>query len=95
VTSPLAEFDAAIADITQRRGDVYGHPADHFARIAQIKAGVADCQNPLIKHALEMIAVKMARLVASPDHVDSLIDIAGYARCAAMILDRQNNCEAK
>ena len=86
--SPLAEFDAAIQKVTQQRGAVYGHPADDFARANAIKAALADCKDPLVKHALEMIAVKMARLVHTPTHVDSLIDIVGYARTAVMCIDR-------
>lgn len=40
-----------------------------------------------------MICVKLARLIHSPDHVDSLVDIAGYARCACMIIDRAKERE--
>ena len=36
-----------------------------------------------------MIAVKMSRLCNSPKHIDSIIDIAGYARTIAMILDKE------
>jgi hypothetical protein len=86
--TPLQEFDAAIQKVTQQRGAVYGHPADDFARANLIKSALAECKDPLVRHALEMIAVKMARLVNTPDHIDSLIDIAGYARTAAMCIDR-------
>jgi hypothetical protein len=37
-----------------------------------------------------MIGVKMARLCTTPDHLDSLIDIAGYARTIAMIHDERD-----
>jgi hypothetical protein len=87
--SPLEEFDAAIARVNDSRGAVYGHPADDFARAVAIKRAVSGCPDDLIRHCLEMIAVKMARLVESPDHLDSLLDIHGYARCAVMILDRR------
>ncbi|MCA3247339.1 MAG: hypothetical protein ING29_12775 [Azospirillum sp.] len=86
--TPLQEFDAAIQKVTQQRGAVYGHPAVDFARANTIKSALVDCKDPLVRHALEMIAVKMARLVQTPDHLDSLIDIAGYARTAAMCIDR-------
>lgn len=82
------EFDRAIAKINQARGAVYGHPADDFARANALKAPLADCRDPLVRHALEMIAVKIARLIETPDHLDSFIDIAGYARTAVMCLDR-------
>ena len=81
-------FDEAVKVITQLRGDDYGHPADDFARGALIKEAVKDCPDPRIRHALEMIGVKMCRLVHTPDHLDSVIDIAGYARTILMIVDR-------
>lgn len=86
--SPLQEFDAAVARVTQDRGKVYGHPADDFARAAHLKSAVAACPDPRVRHALEMILVKIARLTTTPDHLDSWIDIAGYARTAVMIIDR-------
>lgn len=87
--SPSQEFDAAIQRVTDQRGSVYGHPAVDFDRASRLKAVVAECKDPLIRHALEMICVKMARLIQTPNHLDSLIDIAGYARTAAMVLDRR------
>lgn len=81
------EFDAA-TDVTTKRGAVYGHPADNFKRIAALQALVAECPIPEVRHALDMICVKLARVVETPDHLDSYIDIAGYARTALMVLDR-------
>jgi Domain of unknown function (DUF6378) len=86
-----AHFDAAIRRLNDARGSVYGHPADDFRRVALMKAVVADCPHTLIRHALEMILVKVARLIQSPDHLDSIEDIAGYARTMVMILDREAN----
>jgi hypothetical protein len=92
--SPLAEFDAAVQKVTQERGQVYGHPADDFAKAAKIKEAVASCPDPLLRHCLEMIGVKLARLAQTPEHLDSWIDVFGYARCAVMIMDRRNRKEA-
>ena len=83
------QFDAAIQTVTQDRGEVYGHPRVDFGRVAALKKVVAECRDPEIRHALEMICVKMARLIHSPYHVDSWVDIAGYARTAVMCLDDQ------
>ena len=44
--------------------------------------------DPKLKHALYMIQVKVARLLNSPEHVDSIVDIAGYANTYNMILER-------
>jgi hypothetical protein len=37
-----------------------------------------------------MVLVKVARLVITPDHRDSIVDLAGYARCYEKILERNN-----
>ena len=87
---PLATFDAAVQRVTQDRGATYGHPCVDFDRAARLKAVIAECPDPLIRHALEMIAVKIARLIQTPTHVDSFIDIAGYARTGVMVLDVQS-----
>ncbi len=79
----------SVADATihgPRQAD-YGDKRQDFAQIAMIWQG-------LLAHklmptsaitpedvALCMIAVKMARLAKSPDHLDSQIDIAGYTGC--------------
>lgn len=87
--SATEQFDAAIATVTQERGAVYGHPADDFAKVAGMAEGIKDCPDPLVKHALYMMLVKVARLAQTPNHIDSAIDLAGYARTIAMIIDRQ------
>lgn len=88
-TGPLAQFDDVTRKVTEERGAVYGHPSDDFAKVDKIKEAVAGCPDPIVRHGLEMIGVKLARLAATPDHLDSVIDIAGYARTIAMHLDRQ------
>lgn len=40
--------------------------------------------------ALMMVNVKQARLVKSPDHFDSILDIAGYAGCYDKIREERN-----
>lgn len=91
--APLTDqFDAALSkatNVTADRGAIYGHPADDFARAAGLKAVVAECDDDRIRHVLDMICTKMARLIHTPDHLDSWIDIAGYARTAVMVLDRE------
>ena len=83
------QFDAAIAKVTDDRGEIYGHPADDFHKVAMMAKAIEGCADPRIKHALYMILVKVARLAETPSHVDSWIDIAGYARTGVMILDRR------
>ncbi len=88
MTERLERFDSTIAVLTDVRGSVYGHPSVDFDRVVRMKAVIAECTNPLARHALEMIAVKMARLIETPDHLDSWSDIAGYARCGVMVTDK-------
>jgi hypothetical protein len=71
--------------LTAERGKVYGHPLDDFGRVAKIKEVLQQCPDPEVRHALEMIAVKMCRLIQTPDHADSIDDIMGYAKTIHMI----------
>lgn len=87
---PLEQFDTSFAGINDRRGETYSHPSDNFRRITHMHEVIRECQHPLVRHALEQIAVKIARVIETPDHLDSLVDIAGYARTAAMVLDRES-----
>jgi len=85
--SPVAEFDAAIQRVTQQRGSVYGHPSVNFDRSARLKAVVSECKDPILRNVLDMICEKISRLIQTPEHMDSWIDIAGYSRTAAMCIE--------
>lgn len=86
--SRLEQFDATTAaSLTTERGKVYGHPKVDFDRAARLKAVVAECKDPLARHALEMICVKLARLIETPNHLDSACDLAGYARTLVMVTE--------
>jgi len=87
-------FDAALGEVTQERGQDYGDVGDNFRRIAALQAEVADCEDAVVRVALEMICLKLARLVHST-HMDSVIDIAGYARCIALYLDEEADARAR
>jgi len=86
-------FDAALLEVTHIRGEVYGSPLLSFEKIATMKDRLKFCENPSIRHALEMICVKIVRIAGAPDSrsMDSVIDVAGYARTIAMILDEEEN----
>jgi hypothetical protein len=71
------------------RQNVYGHPADDFKKIAIMTQPILKSDiEPELKHALYMCQVKIARLLSTPYHIDSVIDLAGYANTYAMILER-------
>ena len=61
----------------------YGDASKNFARIARMWEVIFGLQVTLEQVHLAMIAVKMSRLVNSPGHQDSWIDIAGYAALAS------------
>lgn len=70
----------------QRQQD-YGDKLQNFSQIAMLWQGYLapklQFQSAITPEdvALCMILVKMARLSKSPDHKDSVLDIAGYAGC--------------
>lgn len=72
------------------RQNDYGHPRDDFARTATMWTGILTsklrpgAEISAIDVPLCMIAVKLARQVHRHKR-DNLVDIAGYARTAAMI----------
>ena len=89
----LDEFDAAYAVVTADRRDVYGDPLDTYRRVAALRTVVDECADPQVREIIGMVATKLVRLVQTPDHLDSWIDVAGYARTAAMLLDsRRRAC---
>jgi hypothetical protein len=77
------------------REATYGHPMDDFSAVGkaarelgvQPGAWLDDGQNAL-HHALYMVLVKISRLIQTPDHRDSVVDIAGYARTYEKVLER-------
>jgi hypothetical protein len=67
------------------RAAAYGHPMENFTRIIALWQAYLDnreggrmapltCQD----HAIMMVAVKIARLMETPEHRDSAVDICGY-----------------
>ena len=62
-------------------------PEDTYRRISTMRAVVDECADPQIREILGMIITKVARLVQTPEHLDSWVDVAGYSRCGVMLLD--------
>ena len=85
--SVLAE---ALRITSTERHDDYGHPADDFARTADMWTGIlaGKLSDGVCISAMDvplcMIAVKLARQ-SHCHRRDNLVDIAGYARTAAMV----------
>jgi len=83
----LEQFDAAYGQVTADRRDIYGAPEDTYRRIATLRSVVDECQDPQVREILGMVVTKVARLVQTPEHLDSWVDVAGYARCGVMLLN--------
>lgn len=88
-----------VADITQKRGSVYGRFA-HNAFVAQaIKTAMQNIPDPDgtpsplgpwerlphdVRESLELIALKISRIVTGdPEYLDNWDDIGGYAKIVA------------
>lgn len=94
-------LEAAIQTVADR-GEPYGGVEDNFTRIAmfwnvhiQNRYGVNDEKVLLDLDATDvammMILLKLARLANASDHMDSWIDIAGYAACGGSMTSKQNS----
>ena len=67
------------AAIVSNRRDTYGNPAVSMATIAKRWSITLDQPITPSQVALCLIDLKLARLAHDPQHLDSMIDIAGYA----------------
>lgn len=93
----LQEAQAAVFG---ERAATYGHPAQNFAAIAALWNGWVEATllakgpngaTSVVIFTAEdvadlMILTKLARLMTTPDHRDSLVDIAGYAETRARVV---------
>lgn len=87
---PILEEAHTIVNGDRRK--VYSHPMINFERICRFWNGVL--KEKMLPgqevteedHALMMIGVKMARLMETPDHRDTIMDIAGYAQTYEMVV---------
>jgi len=89
--SLLDQFDFACCSVTLDRREVYGNPQDTYRRIAAMRAIVDECPDVELREILGMIVTKVVRLIQTPTHLDSWIDIAGYSRCGVMLLDERQS----
>jgi transposase-like protein len=83
-----AEVDNAVDTILDERAATYGSFEDVAGCAQEIKNAIRICNNSELDddqiEALDMIASKIARVVnGNPNHIDSWIDIAGYATLVA------------
>jgi hypothetical protein len=69
------------AGLVNRRRREYGEPIDLFERVAHRWSLTLGIKVSPAQVVLCLIDVKMARLTHDPKHLDSQIDLAGYAVC--------------
>jgi len=73
------------------RQNVYGPPHVDFVRACRlVNALLAEkLREPLVPTDIPAVMrmIKEARLLHTPDHHDSLVDIAGYARTQQLIVE--------
>ena len=81
----LAAFDQAAESVTHDREHSYGSPRQSFARIAQMWTAILDVDVTPHDVALCMAALKLSRLCTDNDHMDSWVDLVGYARCGVLL----------
>jgi hypothetical protein len=67
------------AKVLEERRDDYGDPADQFTAIAARWSITLGQPVTPAQVALCMIDLKLVRLAYDPGHVDSLVDVIGYA----------------
>lgn len=73
--------------INADRRDTYGEVRENFETIAGLWSVWLGVKVGAVDVAAMMIMVKAARLKVSPEHVDSWVDIAGYAALGAEVAD--------
>ena len=83
-----AIFDEARV-LIQDRGRIYGSPYTNHKRIAELWSGLLEF--PITAHqvVLCMAAVKLARLVETPSHHDSIVDAVAYLAFYEDVLEAQ------
>ena len=75
-----AFLEHAAGLVTRRRRE-YGEPVDLFEHIARRWSLTLGIKVNPAQVVLCLIDVKMARLARDPKHLDSQVDVAGYAAC--------------
>lgn len=91
-----SELLKAATEAVTDRGEEYGSVERNFKRIADRWSLHMQQHNhdSIIEFtprdvAMMMIETKLARLAHSPDHMDSVVDIAGYAACLAELITKE------
>lgn len=88
-------LDLARQYVTKDRNSSYGDPEDNFKDIAEVQRALMrgkygpDVEFDALDVVFGALSIKLGRLVKNPLHLDSWVDIIGYAACAYEIAKRQ------
>jgi hypothetical protein len=69
------------AGVIEHREGIYGPPETLFTHIAARWSLVLGMTVTPAQVGLCLIDLKLARLTRGPSHLDSIVDVAGYAAC--------------
>ncbi len=69
------------AGVIEHRERSYGPPSESFDAIAARWSLVLGIEVSPAQVALCLIDLKLVRLSRDPSHLDSIVDVAGYAAC--------------
>jgi len=73
------------------RGQHYGKVLENHNRIAKIWSLIIGSDITEEQVALMMVGLKVARLIETPDHQDSILDIAGYAAVMSECIEEKKS----
>jgi hypothetical protein len=80
------QFLEQAGDLVNRRRAEYGERVDLFERVAVRWSQVLGTRVTPAQVIVCLVDLKVARLAHDPRHVDSIVDVAGYAGCLAEVL---------
>ena len=69
------------------RAEDYGDAAENFQRVADLWSPIFGQEVTVAQVVQAMISLKLSRLINSPEHTDTWVDIAGYAALGGEIYD--------
>lgn len=78
-------LDAAKDYVTKDRADTHGDAESNFGQIAAYWSSHLDTPVTATDVAVMMTLMKLARIKANPQHIDSWVDGCGYLACGGEI----------
>lgn len=83
----------AIKCVCGEREQEYGSPENNFALIAELWTAYSGMDFTPVDVAMMMALLKVARIRTGRGKMDSFVDLAGYAACAAEITGEQERVQ--